>query len=201
MTKIKNKYRKTLSTLPARSVLLLLLALLINIPCTFATSVLRMSLQDITAQASFIFYGKVVANEIKNDPDNNTVATYTTFRILDSVKGKTGNTYTIKQVGGHLPGSNQTVIAYGIPNFKIDQEYVVFLPKKSRIGFSSPVGLGQGSYQVYREHGIAKVQANREVLTHLAKLPPNSTLPKTSPGNNMRLTEFLTTIRHLAGKK
>ena len=189
----------------AWSMMLLLLALVLNIPNTFATSVLRMSLQDIAGKASFIFYGRVVANEVRNDPDNNTVATYTTFRILENVKGMTGDTYTIKQLGGHVPGSQQTVIAYGIPQFKVNQEYVLFLPEKSRIGFSSPVGLGQGSYLVYREHGIAKVQVNREALRHRVAIPTTSIttpkLPEKPADNNMRLTEFLSTIRHLLGTK
>ena len=176
------------------TMLVLLVLYYVNIPCAVATSVLKMSLPDIAKQAKYIFYGQVIANEVKNDPDNHTVATYTTFKILNSIKGNLGATYAIKQLGGQLPGSQQRVIAYGIPSFKLNHEYVIFLPEKSRIGFSSPIGLGQGSYTVYRDQGIAKIQINFVEQIHKAVPATPSQQPNSGKVNNMPLKIFIDKI-------
>jgi len=190
-----------LITIPVLPQLWFILLLLLNFPCALATSVLQMSLPDIARQATYIFYGQVIGNEVKSDPDNNTVATYTTFKVLDNIKGNTSATYTIKQLGGQLPGSPQKVIAYGIPSFELYREYVVFLPEKSRIGFSSPVGLGQGSYSVYRENGIAKVQVNLQEQKHKTIVAEPSRQPKSYTSNNMPLKTFIKKIRKMLGEK
>lgn len=128
-------------------IILLIIGLVtcISIHSVYATTVLPMSLQDLTKKASYIFHARAVSNRVEFDNLSQRVVTITRFNILQPIKGTTSDTYEIKQLGGHLPGSKFYYVAHGIPQFVVDEEYVVFLPEKSRLGFSSPVGLGQGS--------------------------------------------------------
>ncbi len=76
-----------------------LIALLWSLPTT-ATSVLPISLQRMSTAAELIFYGKVVSNEVKIDEISERVATYTTFEVIEVIKGTVGASHTIKQIGG-----------------------------------------------------------------------------------------------------
>ena len=124
-----------------------------------ATSVLPISLQRMTAAADLIFHGKVVASEVRHDPASGRVVTLTTFAVIEIIKGETGETHTIKQIGGHLPGSNVRQVIQGVPGFSTGREYVVFLPRASSLGFSSPIGLSQGKFDVQRVAGQALIRS------------------------------------------
>ncbi|PCI09307.1 MAG: hypothetical protein COB77_00365 [Gammaproteobacteria bacterium] len=118
-----------------------------------ATSVWPLSLEQLSTRAELIFYGKVINNQVKQDELNGTIATYTTFTIVDLIKGDTGNTHTIKQMGGFLQDKNVGMRIHGVPTFQVGYDYVVFLPEKSSLGFSSPLGLHQGRFSVTTING------------------------------------------------
>ncbi|HEB81879.1 MAG TPA: hypothetical protein ENJ11_03345 [Gammaproteobacteria bacterium] len=122
-----------------------------------ATSLLPLSLEQVSSRADLIFYGEVISNEVRKDPVSRQIVTFTQFRVLELVKGQVngaeGKTHTIKQLGGSLPGSRQRLMVHGIPVFVPDKQYVVFLPKPSQLGFCSPLGLHQGSFAVTQRNG------------------------------------------------
>jgi len=111
-----------------------------------ATSVLPVSLQQLSSAAELIFHGTAISNEVRLDEVSGRVATFTTFAVTDVIKGVAGDTHTIKQIGGQLPGSRVRQIIRGVPRFSVGAEYVVFLPPASSLGFSSPIGLSQGRF-------------------------------------------------------
>lgn len=156
-----------------------------------AATVKPIPLEQMAKTAAVIFYGRAVSNEVKLDELSQRVATFTTFEVIDAIKGITTSSYTIKQVGGQLPGSRVVSRIYGVPRFTAGEEYVVFLPETSRLGFASPMGLSQGSYHVNNDktvnHGNAtSTLANRSV---------------TAPGasNKLALDDFLNSIRVMGG--
>ena len=81
--------------------------------------------------------------------------------MVDQVKGvQEGLTVTVRQFGVtepvHVGDGKQLVTRVpGMPIYEPDQEVLLFLVKESPIGLSSPVGLGQGAFQV-RRYGEAK---------------------------------------------
>ena len=136
------------------------LVLLIALFCcqqAAATSVLPISLQRMTAVADIVFHGKAVSNETRLDPVSKNIATFTRFEVIEVVKGKPGRTHSIKQIGGRMPGSNSRLIIHGVPQFTTGEEYVVFLPKASSLGFSSPLGLSQGKFDIRNSGEQARV--------------------------------------------
>jgi hypothetical protein len=92
-----------------------------------ATSVLPVSLQRMAQTAEMIFHGTAIGNEVRLDQASGRVATYTSFKVIEVIKGNPGATHTIKQIGGQLPGSNVRLVIHGVPRFAAGEEYVIFL--------------------------------------------------------------------------
>ena len=123
----------------------------------WATSVLPAQLDEIVDKATVAFEGRCVGNRSERDPMTGLVVTYTTFEVVDRLKGGVGSTHIIKQVGGSLPDGSFHYKVDGVPTFSVGEEYVVFLAGVSSKGFSSPIALAQGRF------GIRKGASGREV--------------------------------------
>jgi len=169
-----------------------------------ATSVLPVSLQRMAAKAETIFHGTATSNEVRLDQASGRVATYTSFKVIEVIKGNPGATHTIKQIGGQLPGSNVRLVIHGVPRFAVGEEYVIFLPKASSLGFASPIGLSQGKFDIRKLNGQAVV-TNRRQLAALEKSTPQPVLPNApsaiaaDPAPDqpavMPLADFMQTVR------
>ncbi len=141
----------------------LVMSILLSFTCKgYASSVLPLSLTQISQQANIIFYAKVLANRVEKDKRSGQIVTYTDFQIIQSIKGQVTGKYTIKQLGGRLPGANYYLRVYGVPVFKKNGEYVVFLPAVSQLGFCSPLGLYQGSFAVATINGEKIISNGRD---------------------------------------
>lgn len=175
---------------------LIALAGLLIFNSSLATTVLPVSLERLADKAEVIFYGRVISNEVRLDDVSQRIATFTTFTVIDAIKGELTDTYTIKQIGGQLPGSLQVTRVHGVPEFSENEEYVVFLPKESRLGFSSPIGLNQGSYPVSTD------ASGKTVRYYGAENKPatNAATTQTAHAHNKTdLADFLQHVRALSG--
>lgn len=177
-----------------------------------ATSVLPVSLQHMTTAAEVIFHGIATSNEVRHDPQSDRVATFTTFEVIETIKGDVGATHTIKQIGGQLPGSNVRMVIHGVPRFSVGQEYVVFLPKASSIGFSSPIGLSQGKFNIRKLNGETVI-SNGRPLAALMETTPRPGLPNAPSAlvtsqvpslkaiadhpSSVRIQDFMQTVRSM----
>ena len=175
-----------------------------------ATSVLPVSLQRMAQTAEMIFHGTAIGNEVRLDPASGRVATYTSFKVIEVIKGNPGATHTIKQIGGQLPGSNVRLMIHGVPRFAVGEEYVIFLPKASSLGFASPIGLSQGKFGIRKLNGETVVSNGRS-LAALMKTTPQQDLPDAPSAKavsrapalkaiadhpaSARLPEFIQTVR------
>ena len=196
-------------TQPRPLTILMLLSLLIWLLPAAATSVLPISLQRMTAAADLIFHGRAIAEEVKRDPASGRVVTLTTFAVIEIVKGETGEMHTIKQVGGHLPGSKVRQVIHGVPRFSTGQEYVVFLPRASSLGFSSPIGLSQGKFDVDRIDGQAVIRGRRAAAA-VSQQPAQQPSPETPAAfiseqgertaETVKLADFLQSVGAMIGQ-
>jgi len=163
-------------THPRLQTIPVLLMLLVCCQPAVATSVLPLSLQQMADVAEVIFHGKTISNEVRLDEASGRVATYTRFEVIEVIKGTVETTHTIKQIGGQLPGSQYRQVIHGVPRFGVGQEYVVFLPKASSLGFSSPIGLSQGKFDIRKRNGNTLVSNGRS-LAALMKTTPQQDSP------------------------
>ncbi|MBE9563856.1 MAG: hypothetical protein IMF17_01325 [Proteobacteria bacterium] len=164
-----------------------------------ATSLLPISLEQLSTRASLIFYGTVVSNEVRKDDTNKRIATFTTFKIAELIKGDAGSTHTIKQIGGIHAESKTRLLIHGVPEFQTGKDYVVFLPEKSALGFSSPLGLHQGQFSVTNINDETIVSNGRNLNQPAATQSSRSIqVPLAVRADNpsqARLQDFINTVR------
>ena len=177
--------------------LCLIISLFTALPAA-ATSLLPLSLEQLATRADLIFYGKAVSNEVKKDEQSGQIATFTKFEIIDLIKGKAGDTHTIKQIGGFDRNSNTRLMIRGVPKFISGEEYVVFLPKKSSLGFCSPLGLHQGRFTVLTENNEKIISNGRRMTEQPGTTNRAVQVPLAVRADNpaqSRLDDFINTVR------
>jgi len=174
-----------------------------NLSSAAATSMRPISLEQLSTRATLIFYGEVVGNQVKQDEQSGYIATFTEFKVIDLIKGNVGKTHTIKQIGGDLKDRNMSLRIHGVPRFQVGNNYVVFLPTKSKLGFSSPLGLHQGSFSVSTINNEQIVNSGHSRLNQ----PQTRQLEQTSKAvqvplavsvdrpSQSRLSDFINTVR------
>ena len=171
---------------------------LLILPAASATSVLPLTLEQLSTRASLIFYAQVTGNEVKKDETNGHIATFTEFEVIDLIKGSAGERHTIKQIGGHHKASNTRLLIHGVPQFHIGKRYVVFLPEESSLGFSSPLGLHQGSFSVQIINNEPIVISGSNLSTQPQSGTAAIQLPlavRIEKPTQSRLEDFINTVR------
>jgi hypothetical protein len=194
--------RQRITALAAPFFTALLACLALALPAR-ATTVLPLYLDEIVQKAAVAFQGTCTANRTERDPQTGMIVTYTTFQVDDALKGGVGSTYTIKQIGGELPGEAIQYKVQGVPKFNVGQGYVVFLPAASSAGFSSPVGLSQGRFLVEPDPAGPQVSNGRDFREMTARIPADQLPPAAKakigqapgPVRRMGLDEFKQLVR------
>ncbi len=118
-----------------------------------ATSLKVMNLEDLVGNSQRIF-SAVCQNVSSGFDENNLPYTSYSFLVTDSIHGVANQqVVVIKQFGLAEPiqlnnGVTQLSRIAGMPRYVAGQEYLLFLTRESRLGFSSPIGLLQGAFRV-----------------------------------------------------
>ncbi len=118
-----------------------------------ATSLKVMNLEDLVGNSQRIF-SAVCQNVSSGFDENNLPYTSYSFLVTDSIHGVANQqVVVIKQFGLAEPiqlnnGVTQLSRIAGMPRYVAGQEYLLFLNRESRLGFSSPIGLLQGAFRV-----------------------------------------------------
>jgi hypothetical protein len=130
-----------------------------------ASTVVSLSLDQLTQASSDIVQARVV-NQASSWNDGHTqVLTITTVAVLQTFKGHTSSTVEIQQMGGTI--GNMRVFVPGDITFQPQEEYVLFLepaPESSRYRL---VGMTQGAYRVYQD---ATTHQERVILPAFSQL-------------------------------
>ena len=180
------------------SIILSLLISFLTLPLASATSLVPINLQQLSTRASLIFYAEVLSNNVKKDEQSGRIATFTEFKIIDSIKGNADSTHTIKQIGGRLASTGTTLRIHGVPEFQPGNNYVVFLPEKSSLGFCSPLGLHQGSFTVSTVNGEQIVSNGRSLVVQPQQNSNTIQIPLAVDADkptHARLDDFINTVR------
>jgi hypothetical protein len=147
---------------PPRVVVLLL----ISFAC-FATSIVRISLEETISKAEWIVEGDVVRNWCDWDSGHRFIWTHTEIAIRGQWKGSLGSSVTISEPGGTVAGMNLDVA--GMVRYAPGEHVVVFL-YRTPIGYLRTVGLAQGKLQVDRTGRVHPVRPDAMVV-HAAGTP------------------------------
>ena len=139
----------------------------------WGTMVVPMTLSQMTRQADRIFMGRCLDLSTELD-ERDFPSTYIRFEVLQGFKGvKKGETILIKLYGTermplHLLEGERTIVplkalSLSPVDYRENAEYLLFLYPDSSLGFTSPVGAGQGRFEAPFETIIKKIE---ELLSH-----------------------------------
>lgn len=118
-----------------------------------ATSVQKMTVADLVHHGDKIIAGRVTA-VVDGFDANNLPYTDVTVAVSESLKGNVTGYYTFRQFGLAAPrdlGDGHTYLGVspdGFPRFSTGEDIVVFLFKKTSLGFQSAAGLMQGKFTI-----------------------------------------------------
>ncbi len=134
-----------------------LVSLFFSFPA-WATMVIPMGLKDMTHDAGKIFVGECL-DRYEGIDENHLPATYTRWHVLQALKGvQTEDRFLVKMFGVDQPtlhvreGETALIPLRSwnalVGSFQPGEKYLLFLYPESGLGFTSPVGGGQGKFQV-----------------------------------------------------
>lgn len=129
-------------------------ALLLPALC-FATSIVRVSLEQTIAQSEWIVEGKVVRNWSDWDSAHRFIWTHTEIAVRNHWKGTTGSTITVTEPGGVV--NDMQLDVAGMVRYTPGEHVVVFL-YRTPIGFIRTTGLTQGKLQVDERGRVHTIQ-------------------------------------------
>lgn len=130
-----------------------------------ASQVRPINIEEMTGRAARIFAGRCVEVQTTVDPAFGHEVTLATFEVDRVVKGSLGRTISVRMPGGD-DASGGTA---GMPLFRPGEEVVLFLYGESEMGFSSPVGLGQGRFSVVTDKQGRRIALNGLVNRNLLR--------------------------------
>jgi hypothetical protein len=113
-----------------------------------AAAVRLVNLRNLMEHSDRIFVGRCLSVDSK--VINNIPFTEYIFEVVEKIKGVSTETVTVRQFGLIEPipignGLARGPIIQGMPQYKENHQYLLFLVQESPIGLSSPAGLSQGS--------------------------------------------------------
>lgn len=118
-----------------------------------ATTVTKISFDQLCARAEVVFGGIVTSVESRRDEDGDAIHTYTTFsRVEWIVGGDASDSYTLRQLGGCV--GRDCLKAGAMPRFEIGRRYVLFVRGNHRV-VCPVLGWWQGGFEVVRENGAS----------------------------------------------
>jgi hypothetical protein len=126
-----------------------LLVLVVFAAGATATTIVPMSVEDLTRSASDVIEAHAVRSWSSWNAQHTLIYTYTTFEVQSRLKGSAPEMVTVKQVGGSAGGYTQKVS--GVRQFQEGENALLFLrPSVAADGTLVVVGLVQGNFRVYQ---------------------------------------------------
>ena len=114
----------------------------------WCTSLTPLNLPEMVGAADRIIVGRAMEEWTGRD-EHGLPATITTFQISRALKGGPLRTVRGKHLGvTRVQPDGLAVWVEGMPRYRIGGEYVLLLDRDSRLGFTAPVGLFQGVFEV-----------------------------------------------------
>jgi len=140
--------------------LLWVLAAVLTAASASATTLVRMSLDQLAEASTEIIRGHVVGQETLWNPGHTRIYTFTTIAVEQAYKGNPPSTLIVQQPGGTI-GKVRVFVA-GTIQFHSQVDYLLFLERSAADSTKFlPVGMMQGAYRIYRD---ATTQEERLIL-------------------------------------
>jgi len=143
------------------TVIFLLLFFAVN---AHAVRVKQVNLEVMAGSAKLVFEGECISKEIEFDKEIGQDIYAFTFRVDRVLKGDPGSTHVVKVLKALADQKQVTTFIKG-------EKLILFMLGESRLGLSSPVGLGQGRFSVVDldggKKGVINENRNRGLLKNV----------------------------------
>lgn len=148
-----------------RAILFALLFSALSFPALTA-QVRQVGLGEMIGAAGMIFAGTVT--DVRGETDENgDIVTRTTFRVESPIRGVLPGSVTIKQFGGKT--DKGMMYLEHMRYFVEGERVLVMLYPPSDLGFTSPIGMGQGAWTVSDQGNVQGIAP--DLLKDLKGLP------------------------------
>lgn len=155
-----------------------------------ATSIVPMSVEELTTRAQLVVEAQVLEQWSQWDTTEHLIYTYTRFAVTRRLKGTAGDTILVRQMGGTAGGYTQ--IVSGVRHWQTGDEAVLFLrPSVAHDGSLAVVGLMQGNFRMARTSEGATTVSNGVPAVSVARRGGVSTFT----GSRMPLAELEQRVR------
>ncbi|MGH9555872.1 MAG: hypothetical protein ACRD2Y_08630 [Terriglobales bacterium] len=137
--------------------LLLLVAVLLAAPAWAqrGARTYSVNLSQLTEQAAVIVRGNVISARVEKHPEfKNLHTVVVTVRVKEALKGETGDPFTFRQYIWDIRDR------YDAAGYKKGQELLLLMNRENKYGFSSPTGLEQGRFRIFRDREGREVVVN-----------------------------------------
>ncbi len=138
---------------------LILVSFILNSTDSFALREIQRTTSDLVKESNDIIVAKCISTETRIDEKYNFVFTYITFEIEDNVKDLIGEEKLVLRMAGGTIG-DVVVDVTGLPKFKPDSEYIIFLGDKNVDGYYTIQSFTQGVLKV----GVDELTKTKVVL-------------------------------------
>jgi hypothetical protein len=155
-----------------------------------ATTVVPMSIEDLTRASSDVIEGHATRSWTTWNAQHTLIYTFTTFEVSKKLKGSAPQSVTVKQVGGSADGYTQKVS--GVRQFQVGEDALLFLrPSVANDGSLVVVGLIQGNFRMVQSSGGETLVSNGVPGAQQVERGHVETFA----GNAMRLTDAEARVR------
>lgn len=144
-----------------RSARIVPLLLLFGVVSGWANS-RSVNLAEMASHAGRIVHGRV--SEVRDGvhPQQQRLAvTFVKVQVVEMLKGGAAREVTFMQYGN----SRNQYVAH-LPRYSVGEEVVLFLYPESKLGFTSPVGQGQGKFVVHHDTRSGQRVLRNEQMNH-----------------------------------
>jgi hypothetical protein len=167
-----------------RSTTALIGALLICCAAALGTTVIPMSVEELTRSASRIVEVQAVSSRSAWNAQHSLIYTYTKFRVIRGLKGDSAQTLVVKQLGGRAEGYTQKVS--GVHHAQVGEEALLFLrPSAAGDGTYAVIGMMQGHFRMFRARNGETMVSNG--ITGAESLEPSNGGAREFTGSPMTL--------------
>jgi hypothetical protein len=133
--------------LPGRRAAAALVVALCCLSPLLASRVRTVNLEEMTGRAERILAGRCVEVAIVHEPELGLDVAHVTLEVDRSLKGDATGSLTLRMLAGDSEPRQHPGVGE-VPGFVPGEEVILFLYGESRLGLTSPVGLGQGKFTV-----------------------------------------------------
>ena len=150
-----------------------------SVSTALSTTLVRLSLEQMSQASTAIVRGRVVSQETLWNPQHTEIITSTAIEVEDVFKGQPSSTLIVEQLGGTIGNLHEYVA--GTVHFRPQASYLLFLePAGEDSTLYRVVGMAQGAYRIYQDaitHEERVVRPLGNVFYAAAAKPSEGTAP------------------------